>query len=409
LIERSALDKLSARRLMLPNERTTHSDVVALPSEVEALVAAGGRGTARALATFLKEEQVNVLLAGDVDRAFEETVLHRPSILLIDDALPPSGGIELCARIKQSSGTHFVPVILVVASATREYRLRAYAAGADAIFDSSTDAQERRTRLWGLLRSSAQHRRAERDRRRQGNAIQARRRWIASFAHDLQNSIGTLQANFEFLAQNVAGRAGDSVLESLQDSRAVFAQIARGIRTVLDFERVESGAVAVRRVVTDLRRIADEARRELVAQLGHLTPPGRVELISPDGGGGELAVSVDPDLMRQALCLLGGYLVRLPRVRLVTLAIARDSARVVVTGAGAQIDEADRLDLFEPYPRSPRRGPLGSGLGLALARAIIVDVHGGGLSVEDAPGGDLGFVAALPSLACAELAATSPS
>lgn len=383
---------------MLPNERTTHSDVVALPSEVEALVAAGGRGTARALTSFLKDEQVNVLLASDVDGAFEEIVLHRPSIVLVDDALPPSGGIELCARVKQNAGTHFVPVILVVPSATREYRLRTYAAGADAIFDGSMDPQERRTRLWALLRSSAQHRRAERARRRQGSAIQARRRWIASFAHDLQNSIGTLQANFEFLAQSVGGLGGESVRESLGDSRVAFAQISRGIRTVLDYEKVEAGAVTVRKATTDLRRVADEARRDLAAQLGQMGTGGSVEVLGPSPSEA-LSVPADSDLLRQAFSLLGGYVGRLPRVPQVTLELSRTAtgARLVVRGVGARIGEAERLDLFEPYPKSPRRGPLAAGLGLALARAIIVDLHNGELSAEEIAGGDMAFIVGLPA------------
>ena len=170
---------------MLPNERTTRSEVVTLPGEVEALIAAPSRAVARPVVEFLKHERINVQLVVSADSAFEEALLHRPSIVLIDDRVPPAGGIELCQRLKSNTRTHFVPTILYAPSDVRQYRLRALAAGADAIFVPGTDEQERRTRLWALLRTQAIYRRQEKKQRSQGSAIQERRRWVGHFVHDL--------------------------------------------------------------------------------------------------------------------------------------------------------------------------------------------------------------------------------
>src|SRR6266404_1806942 len=97
---------------MLPDERTTHSNTLALPSDVEALVAAPGRGIARPLVTFLRSQNINVQTATTADTAFEEALLHPPDVILIDDRLPPVGGIELCQRLKGNVRTHFVPAIV---------------------------------------------------------------------------------------------------------------------------------------------------------------------------------------------------------------------------------------------------------------------------------------------------------
>src|SRR6516162_386759 len=82
--------------LMLPDERTTLSNTLSLPSDVEALVAAPGRGVARPMVLFLRSQGISVQTAGDADGAFEEALLHPPDIVLIDDRLPPAGGVELC-------------------------------------------------------------------------------------------------------------------------------------------------------------------------------------------------------------------------------------------------------------------------------------------------------------------------
>jgi DNA-binding response OmpR family regulator len=115
---------------MLPDERTTLSNTLALPSDVEALVAAPGRGVARPLITFLRSQGISVQTAGDSDSAFEEALLHPPDVILIDDRILPAGGIELCQRLKANIRTHFVPTIVFPLNDLRQFRLRATADGA---------------------------------------------------------------------------------------------------------------------------------------------------------------------------------------------------------------------------------------------------------------------------------------
>ncbi len=97
---------------MLSSERTTRNDVVPTPGQVECLVVASGRLSARPLVEFLKAEGMNVQVAGSADMAFEEVLLHRPNLVLIESRATAAGGVDLCARIKANARTHFVPIVL---------------------------------------------------------------------------------------------------------------------------------------------------------------------------------------------------------------------------------------------------------------------------------------------------------
>src|SRR4029079_16884623 len=79
---------------MLSDERTTHEELPA-PREVEGLVVAPGRAGMRALGGFLRGEGIDVTTWAEAEGAFEEARLHPPDIVLIDDRVPPSGGIDL--------------------------------------------------------------------------------------------------------------------------------------------------------------------------------------------------------------------------------------------------------------------------------------------------------------------------
>ena len=91
---------------------------------------------------FLRGEGINVRTVADAEGAFEEALLHPPDIVLIDDRVPPSGGIDLVHRLKANVRTHFVPTILCTLNDLRRERVRALAAGVDAVFAPSTDVEE---------------------------------------------------------------------------------------------------------------------------------------------------------------------------------------------------------------------------------------------------------------------------
>jgi signal transduction histidine kinase len=380
---------------MLPNERTTRSEVATLPEQLEALVVAPGRQEARALVAFLKGQKINVALAQDADSAFEEALLHRPNLVAIHDAIQPAGGIELCQRLKNNTRTHFLPAILFCEVDNRQHRIRALATGVDAIFGPGMDEQERQTRLWALLRSQALHRRLERRLAARGSSLKERGRWLGSFTHDLQNAVGALQANFEFLGQ-VAGRATDGavdVAECARETRLLFHQLARGFRTVQEFERFESGRVVLKSVSIGTNSLARDAKEELARHVSGLRKP-----VLLDVSGEEVFVTGDPEYLQLALAALAGYLVRSTRNTRVVLRTQREGegCRIVIAGDGDPISASDQEAIFEPYSQPGRRTPLAQGLGLALAR-LIIEMHGGSVRVQNEPDAGAAFVIELPS------------
>jgi K+-sensing histidine kinase KdpD len=378
---------------MLPDERTTHNNTLSLPSDVEGLVAAPGRGVARPLVDFLRGQGINVQTTSTADAAFEEALLHPPDVVLIDDRLPPAGGIELCQRLKGNVRTHFVPVIVFALDEVRTHRLRALAAGADAVFGPGTDAQERRTRLWALLRTRALQRQLEKKQRAQGSEIVDRRRWLGHFLHDLQGQVAAINVNVDYLAK-LAPPKGDgrlaNFLESIEDVRTVFAQLMANVRTVQDYDRYEMGQLVPREsplrlgdvaaeVAEDLRRQAEAAERSFT----FARPPAEDEPM----------VQGDRELLRRAISNLGlSALRRAPSRTAVSMSVAEidSGSRFRVTVPSDSLQGADRLNAFEPYAQHSVNAA-GYGLGLALARAIV-ELHGGHIWIEDVPGGGCAFV-----------------
>ena len=371
---------------MLADERTTHRNELPLPSEAEGLIVAPDRTIARPLVAFLRAQGLTVRTADDADIGFEEALLHPPDVVLVDDRVRPSGAVDLCARLKDNVRTHFVPVIVCALNDLRSYRVRALAVGADAVFAPSTDVQERRARLWALLRTRALHRRAERSQRTQQTEIVERRHWLSHFLHDLTGQVAALAANVDYLAKfappldDPRRRDFD---ESVSDAEGVFERLKGTMRTVIDYDRFETGQLVPREGRMFLGETAAEVALELrrhamIAEKGFT-------LIRPEQ---ERALYGDRELLAAAMLNLGmGALRRVPARGTLSIEVGTTDSgvRFRAVAPGLPLAAAERSRIFEPYSRRAN-GSATYGLGLALAHAVI-DLHEGKIWTEEVDGG----------------------
>jgi signal transduction histidine kinase len=371
---------------MLPDERTTHNHELALPGEAEGLIVAPGRALARPLVGFLRDQGLTVRTAEDADAAFEEALLHPPDVVLVDERIPPDGGIALCRRLKDNLRTHFVPVIVCGLDDLRSFRLRAISAGADAVFVPSMDVQERRARLWALLRTRSLYRRLERRQRTQKSEIVERRAWLSHFLHDLTGQVAALAANVDFLSKFEPPVADDrrrDFDESVSDARSVFEHLRATVRTVLDYDRFETGQLVPRHD----RFLLAEAAVEILEELRRhaVMADKTVTLARPPI---ERALYGDRELLSAAMLNLGmAALRRIPTHGTLAIEIGETDVgmRFRMVAPGPPLQVAERIHAFEPYSRRAA-GSATYGLGLALAQAVI-GLHEGRIWVEDLEGG----------------------
>jgi K+-sensing histidine kinase KdpD len=384
---------------MLPNERTTRNEVAATPGEVEGLVVAPDRGSARPLVEFLRSEGINVQVVDSADAGFEEALLHRPNIVLVEEHISKAGGVDLCGRLKANTRTHFLPIILFSQSRQDDLlRLDALAAGADALFSPGTSKEERRARLWALLRSQAIFRKLDGRRQAQSTAISEKRRWVRGLIHDIQNLLGAIQANFEYVAQCSLDRDPAKRAEfddCVEETRGTFREMVRNLRTVLEFERFEAGDVVLKPGKVLLSEICDT----VCCGLAHMAS-GNQRRIIVDCAHYSLPIHGDANYLKEAVGILASHVLRQSENQKCFLHATSDSgiARLRIYGDQHQIPASVREHIFDAYSDSmkDRTARVAHRAGLALAR-VIVEVHHGSVRVEDTPGAGSAFVIEFPS------------
>ncbi len=194
-------------------------------------------------------------------------------------------------------------------------------------------------------------------------------RQLAATAHELRTPLAVLKAELEALADGVL--APDAA-----NLKALVAEVDRITRLVEDLELlsvVAAGGLALRPVEVDLAGAVREVFDRVL--------PGSYRLV------GEGTALADPDRLRQILWNLATNVQKYGGAW-AEVRVAPGRIEVQDRGPGVPPEEVERL--FEPfYRRDPARPRGGSGLGLAVVRALARAMGG---TVRARPGEEGGLV-----------------
>ncbi len=92
----------------------------------------------RPLAKWLRMHRHDVVEAYTAEEGFRQAERERPELIMLDLCLPDQSGLRLCKRLKASSATAGIPVV-VLSALTEEYREEGEKVGAKAFLSKPYD------------------------------------------------------------------------------------------------------------------------------------------------------------------------------------------------------------------------------------------------------------------------------
>lgn len=202
---------------------------------------------------------------------------------------------------------------------------------------------------------------------------------LALLVHEVRSPVAALSA----VAEAVTDASGDNTLRPELVRLAVAA--SRAIERIV----VDIAIDSVRPEPVDIAALA----RDVIATFS----VRGANVVVGEGVDGSIVLAADPVRLRQVLDnLVANALTHAGADRPVTvrLTVSPDSVDVAVSDTGSGIPREELARIFELGVRLDSE-KAGSGLGLALSRAIV-DAHGGALEVASTPGEGSTFTVVLP-------------
>lgn len=228
-------------------------------------------------------------------------------------------------------------------------------------------------------------------------AIEFRESFLANMSHELRTPLNAILGVSEVLQEGVYGPLTEKQQEMLQTVQKSGDHLLSLINDVLDLSKIESGEAILRVAECKLDSLCDSALQLVGQQVRNKGLELRYENKSR-----QESVHVDSRRIRQVLLNLLDNAVKFTDRGHVSLRVedfpGEDCIRIRVQDSGIGIAPEDQEKLFQPFFQVDhgltRKYP-GTGLGLAITWRTV-ELHGGRIELESAPGKGSCFTVILP-------------
>ncbi|MDZ4083367.1 MAG: ATP-binding protein [Bdellovibrionales bacterium] len=222
-------------------------------------------------------------------------------------------------------------------------------------------------------------------------AAHARELVLSIVSHDIRNPMANIDLAVQLLQSSAQSASEESlhlapelVEKTVSRIKSSLQAMERLIADLLDFGKIQSGTLSVKMesvevaalVKTAIEPFEEKCRRKNLKLLTEID-----EAVS--------RVRCDPTRLVQVLWnLIGNSLKFTPaggEIRLSTKADAEDRVHFTVADTGCGVNNAELSKIFERFWQSKEAAEIGYGLGLSIAKGIVVS-HGGKIWAESSEG-----------------------
>lgn len=222
--------------------------------------------------------------------------------------------------------------------------------------------------------------------------------FLANTSHELRTPLHGIIGLSETLADGAAGRLPREAADHLRMIAASGKRLASLVDDILDFSRLKHEEIRLTRRTVDMRALTDVVLETLRPLSAHKA----LRMINEVPA--DCLVNADEGRIQQILFNLLGNAIKFSERGTVAVGAsgaAGGSWRIAVTDEGIGI-AADQLErIFESFVQadgSTARDYGGTGLGLSISKRLV-ELHGGALIVDSAPGCGSKFAFTLPAAA----------
>jgi PAS domain S-box-containing protein len=229
-------------------------------------------------------------------------------------------------------------------------------------------------------------------------ANRAKDEFLASMSHELRTPLNAVLGLSEALQEEAYGELGERQRKAVRRIEESGRHLLALINDILDLSKIEAG-----KMVLELAQLSvDDVCRASLRLIQEAAHKKRIS-VSFQVEAGALTILGDERRLKQILVnLLSNAVKFTAQAGSVGLDVApaevAGDVRFTVWDTGIGIPEEEIERLFQPFVQldsSLARQHAGTGLGLALVRRLV-DLHGGGITVESEPGKGSRFSFVLP-------------
>ncbi len=326
-------------------------------------------------------------------------------IVLLDYNLPKKGGLEVLEDMKRKKIE--VPVVMVTGQGDEIVAAQLIKEGA---LDYLPKRENYEDAMPFMIRKTMAEFRAKLERENLQKEIAIRKEelektnaqlleldrmksdFVSNVVHELRTPLTIIKGNLDNINEGLAGEVQPQQKEILENIFRIINRLSRLVNDLLDLSKIESGKMELNKEELDIVALA----AEVVKTFETLAGTKKIGLVK-DFPDKKVIVNADRDKLTQVFINLIGNAVKFTDKGSVTVKIidmqGEAGVEIQDTGAGIPHDQLDKI--FDKFVRVVAEKKEGTGLGLPIAKDIIV-LHKGRIRAESDSAKGSRFIFVIP-------------
>lgn len=370
--------------------------------------------------TQLEEAGYEVLHAEDWMVAINTAFTEIPDLILLDIHMPKINGYQVCRILKDQEATKHIPIIIVTSQAlpglVADPRKWSFQTGADGYIDKDSGEtlvdllkpflegegagpapckrQEPMSETKILLAlSELLDKQLYLDVTRLKELDERKNAFVANVSHEFRSPLSVLKGNCELLLEGQLGQLTEKQKKAMNISMRTIKRLVRLVTDLLDLAKIEAGKMELNKEKFDMAELLDET----LVTYGVLINEKKLK-IAKEFPSGENTMIGDRDRLAQvAVNILNNSIKFTPEGGRIVVRMINDDMqfRIEIEDNGPGMDAEGSKKIFDKFERITSEKREGTGLGLPIARDIVI-LHGGRVWAESEEGKGSKFVVVLP-------------
>lgn len=217
--------------------------------------------------------------------------------------------------------------------------------------------------------------------------------FVSIVSHEFKSPLAIIRESQNVLLDGLAGEMTAKQKEVIEIEKKTIDRLIRLVRDLLDIARIESGKMLLKFESVEIAQLI----QEVVNQFGPELQKKQIKLkITLDGIAG--FAWVDRDKISQVVInLISNAVKYTPSGGEISISLEQyeQEIRFVIIDSGPGVKDGDLGKIFDRFERVTAEKEEGTGLGLPIAKEIVL-LHKGSIWVESSPGHGSTFIFTIP-------------
>ncbi|MDP3980626.1 MAG: ATP-binding protein [Chlamydiota bacterium] len=370
--------------------------------------------------TDLKEAGFNVLHAYDGLSAINMALEECPELIFLDINMPKINGYQVCRLLKDHQATKHIPIIIgttaqsaAIVSDPREWSFQTGADGyvdkektstiVDIVrefVDKTKDIQVEHIKSKSMSEmeimlaiSQLLDKQLYRDVTRLRELNERKNAFVSNVSHELLSPLTVIKSIFQNVACHVYGSASNEMKDAMNMGDRTVDRLSRLINDLLDVAKIEAGALTLNYEIIDIDVVINE-----ILDSYKIVTDDRKIIVKKENRSIDSSIECDKERLMQVIINLFSNCIKYsPENGVITFRLFNEGKclRFEIEDQGPGVSKENLDNIFNKFVRIKAEKREGTGLGLPIARDIVV-LHHGSIWAESQEGFWTKFIVVLP-------------